>query len=277
MTRRENTEISFIVHGFMMRRLGLRMNELCIFAIIYSFTNGSGGFYFGTQGYLAEVCCSSLSTVKRALDGLLKKGYIERCEIDGRSGYRSTVFESDLGAIPTPPSIDETNRDAAAKRNSGAQSAANAQKAQSFASCEPSARSKKPTVHSACEKGLGEVISAYGYDEEFEDFEEFDEDDLYPTPLSKLPPPHVVEDRELNIVELLGRGAAPPKFEFYQFGRKGFVTMTAGQYRKLLKLVREEQLNAYILRLEQLMTDKGYRTFSPYKTLKKWITEDTAE
>lgn len=265
MTSLKNTDFSFIIYGFMTGRLGLRMNELCIFAMIYSFTCGRGGFYYGTQGYLADACGTSLSTVKRALDALIEKGYIERCEIDGRSGYRSCVFESDFRA-PTLEAISVANADTEPQKQ-------NEKTAQKATKQHLSTAAKEETTA----KSLG---AAKNFDEDYFDcgteYDDYDEE-LEALPIDALPPPHVVEDRELNITRLLGRGAAPPKFEFYQFGRNGFVTMTAGQYRQLLKLVREEQLHAYICRLEELMTEKGYRTFSPYKTLKKWITEDTAE
>ena len=51
--------------------------------------------------------------------------------------------------------------------------------------------------------------------------------------------------------------------------------MTEEQYKSLLKLVDSEVLFVYLRRLELLIRDKGYRTFSPYKTIKKWIKEDT--
>lgn len=67
-----------------------------------------------------------------------------------------------------------------------------------------------------------------------------------------------------------------PKYEFYTLGRHGFVSMTAGQYKKLTELVSSEVLTAYINKLELLIRDKDYRTYSPYKTIKKWIYEDAA-
>lgn len=67
-----------------------------------------------------------------------------------------------------------------------------------------------------------------------------------------------------------------PKYEFYTLGRHGFVSMTAGQYKKLLELVSSEVLTAYVTKLELLIRDKDYRTYSPYKTIKKWIYEDAA-
>ena len=46
--------------------------------------------------------------------------------------------------------------------------------------------------------------------------------------------------------------------------------------KKLLELVSSEVLTAYVTKLELLIRDKDYRTYSPYKTIKKWIYEDAA-
>ena len=64
------------------------------------------------------------------------------------------------------------------------------------------------------------------------------------------------------------------KYNYYSFSPNGAVMMTPQQYYSLLKLVDEEKLKGYCARLEQLIFKKQYRSFSHYKTIKKWIYED---
>ena len=83
-------------------------------------------------------------------------------------------------------------------------------------------------------------------------------------------------EEETDIREILGRKAKPPKYAFHSVSHNDLVHMTEEQYSKLLELVNSEVLTVYICRLEQMMKNNGYRTFNPYKTIKKWILEDTA-
>ena len=67
----------------------------------------------------------------------------------------------------------------------------------------------------------------------------------------------------------------PPKYEYHAVGRNDIVRMTPEQYKKLLTLVNSEVLFAYMRKLEILIRDQGYRTFSPYQTIKSWINKDS--
>ena len=68
----------------------------------------------------------------------------------------------------------------------------------------------------------------------------------------------------------------PPKYEYHTVGRNDIVRMTPEQYKKLLTLVDSEVLFAYMRKLEILIREQGYRTFSPYQTIKGWINKDGA-
>ena len=81
---------------------------------------------------------------------------------------------------------------------------------------------------------------------------------------------------EKNVTEWLTKRAPRPKYVFHSFGYEGIVGLTAEQYRRLLRLVDCERLHAYITKLQGLILEKGYRSYNHYKTLKKWILEDTA-
>lgn len=81
---------SFMIHSFMVDELELSGTRLLIYAIIYSFTVGREGLYYGTQDYLSEMGGMSLSSVKRVLSYLTEKGYIEKCTVGRKEGYRAT-------------------------------------------------------------------------------------------------------------------------------------------------------------------------------------------
>ena len=91
---KENTplKINYHIKSFMLEQLQLGGVELLVFAIIHSFTRGEGRLYYGSQDFLARAVGMSVSTVKRVLQRLIEKEYIEKCCISDRSGYRSTEY-----------------------------------------------------------------------------------------------------------------------------------------------------------------------------------------
>lgn len=90
----------------------------------------------------------------------------------------------------------------------------------------------------------------------------------------ELPPREVIEEKNLDVRELLSGSCARPKYEFHSVGREDMVFMTAQQYKELCTLIDEEHLAAYIRRLELLIKNGEFRTHSSYKTIKRWISED---
>jgi hypothetical protein len=196
-------KMSYTIHSFMSEGMGLGGGELLIYAIIYSFTKGEGGVFFGTQNYLARASGLSVSTVKRAISGLVNKGYIERKLVGKKEGYCSIE----------PTGLDRWELDAEGPPND--------------------AERKIPTA-----KELGE--------------------------------------ESIDLRDELAGKAGRPKYEFHCVGMAGLVCMTAEQYKRLLSLVGSETLSGYIRRLELLIEKQGYKTFNPYKTIKRWIFEDAA-
>ena len=83
------------------------------------------------------------------------------------------------------------------------------------------------------------------------------------------------DEEEIDIRERLASCVKNPKYVFHSVSRDKIVQMTDEQYKKLLELVESDVLTAYIRKLELLIKNEGYRTFSPYKTIKRWILEDT--
>ena len=83
-----------VIQSFMVTELGLKGNELIVYATIYGFTQDGSHWFYGTRGYLAEWCGATRDTVDRCLKSLIAKGYVERRDIEERGRtiveYRAT-------------------------------------------------------------------------------------------------------------------------------------------------------------------------------------------
>lgn len=90
---------SFIIHGWMGNKLGLKGTERIVYAIVYQFSQDKDTEFFGGHKYLAEAAGASVDTVKRALISLELQGLIEKKERinDGVSRNRYTVFLDEEG------------------------------------------------------------------------------------------------------------------------------------------------------------------------------------
>ena len=69
-----------VIQGWMIKELGLKGNELLIYAIIYGFSQAEGTKFSGSLQYLADWCNASKKTVQTALKNLIEKNYIEKEE-----------------------------------------------------------------------------------------------------------------------------------------------------------------------------------------------------
>ena len=74
-----------------MFELGLSARELIIFAIIYSYSKGGKGAFFGKVKYLASAINSSEKTAYRALRRLFDLNLIQRCEYQGRAALKFNI------------------------------------------------------------------------------------------------------------------------------------------------------------------------------------------
>ena len=85
-----------VIEGWMVKELGLKGNELLIYAIIYGFSQEEGHTFHGSHGYLAEWINSSRQTVMNALASLIEKDLITKTEtvINGVKflEYQSKIF-----------------------------------------------------------------------------------------------------------------------------------------------------------------------------------------
>ena len=68
------------IQGWMVSELGLKGNELLIYAIIYGFTQKENQWYTGSRKYLSEWTGATKQTVGNYLKSLADKGYIEKRE-----------------------------------------------------------------------------------------------------------------------------------------------------------------------------------------------------
>ena len=64
------------IQGFMRNLLGLRWNNLLIYAIIYGFSQTTHQAFTGSQAYLANWCGSTVQGVQKNLNFLVKNDYI---------------------------------------------------------------------------------------------------------------------------------------------------------------------------------------------------------
>ena len=66
----------FVVHGWMINRLGLKGNELQVYAIIYGFSQAEGTEFTGNLQYLADWTNATRRTALNSLQGLVEKGLL---------------------------------------------------------------------------------------------------------------------------------------------------------------------------------------------------------
>lgn len=70
----------YVVQGWMINELKLNGNELLVYAIIHSFSQG-GNYYTGTRQYIANfIGTKSLKTISNVLNSLITKELLEKKE-----------------------------------------------------------------------------------------------------------------------------------------------------------------------------------------------------
>ena len=117
----------FVVHGWMINKLGLKGNELQLYAIIYGFSQAEGQKFNGSLQYLSEwvglTRANTLARLKALVDkGLLIKEDIYtngvkfceyRCRFDG-GGVAETVtgcYRNDNGGVIETVTNNISNKD----------------------------------------------------------------------------------------------------------------------------------------------------------------------
>lgn len=68
--------------GWMINDLGLKGNELIVYALIYEFSRATGLGFFGSVEYMMAWTNTSKKTIYNVLDSLLEKGLIIKGEAE---------------------------------------------------------------------------------------------------------------------------------------------------------------------------------------------------
>ncbi len=103
MKRKRPEGFTYTIYPFM-QKLGLAVPELNLYAVIYCFTKGKGGGYYGAKDRLAESIGACERTVYKYLSKLKEKQLIEGYEDEyGRLSYRTVDFENEQDYIVAEP------------------------------------------------------------------------------------------------------------------------------------------------------------------------------
>lgn len=99
-----------VIQGWMITRLGLKGNELMIYAVIYGFTQNGESEFIGSMKYLADWTNSTIESVRKCINSLINKGYIVK-SLDG-SGVNA--YKAVLSAIypHADKNVDNSNNSA---------------------------------------------------------------------------------------------------------------------------------------------------------------------
>ena len=82
MPKELNSNNYVVIQGWMCNELGLKGNELLIFALIYGFSQDGDTRFYGSRSYMANTFNISLPTVDKAIDNLEEKNLIEVTLVD---------------------------------------------------------------------------------------------------------------------------------------------------------------------------------------------------
>ena len=92
----------YVVHGWMVNKLGLLGNELLVYSIIYGFSQDEDGWFSGSVNYIQQwMGGASKSTVLRTVNSLVEKGYIIK-EHPEKNGVGSNRYKVNVDAITNP-------------------------------------------------------------------------------------------------------------------------------------------------------------------------------
>ena len=70
---------NLVIPGWMVFELHLNYSELRIYALIYGFSQGGQGEFYGSLQYLADWCgLANASNVRRVLNSLINKGLMRK-------------------------------------------------------------------------------------------------------------------------------------------------------------------------------------------------------
>lgn len=77
-TKKDREQYSFIFHSWMTTELKLTGNELLVYMVIYGYTQGRQGVFFGRANFLSQILNISDDTVYKTLQKLVDRELIEK-------------------------------------------------------------------------------------------------------------------------------------------------------------------------------------------------------
>lgn len=278
------------IHRFMYG-LGLKPAAFLVYAVLYSFTIGERGLYYGSQKYLAESLNMTVRTYQNTIKELELKGLIERCESeDGKYKGLRCVSQVKLGNDNKPRVVvGEKQREFLAEltRKIEERKAEEQIKAEEERQRKEKERAEQlARVDEICERvrakiASGEIrkqsVGTSPSDTKKPDSDLAMGDIIFDEMLSSAAPQH-----EKNTLIMMKKYEQPgDRRRFLSFGKQGRVIMTEPQYKRLLSLLPTEELLPYLVKLENML-EENLKTgrkppHSHYHTLKKWIEEDLSE
>lgn len=103
-----------VIQGWMRNDLGLKGNDLMVYAIIYGFSQAEQQKFTGSLGYLAEWCGATKAGIIKNLKNLLERGLIEKTDryINGVKfvEYYATQFNGVLNSVEHPGKLSLPNK-----------------------------------------------------------------------------------------------------------------------------------------------------------------------
>lgn len=97
------------IQSFMVTDLGLKGNELLVYALIYGFSQDGKSRFTGSLNYLAYWCGSTKRNVIYVLKKLVEKGYIERYEFD-RNGILFAEYKAIIPSAEISPGVKKVHQ-----------------------------------------------------------------------------------------------------------------------------------------------------------------------
>lgn len=97
-----------VMHGWMRNKLGLKGNDLIVYAVLWGFSQDGESEFRGTVDYIAEFTGSVRRTVVRSLQSLEQIGYVKRVERNFKEGKTNGYIcipldQVGVGQNVTPP------------------------------------------------------------------------------------------------------------------------------------------------------------------------------
>lgn len=255
---KQYSDARFTVYGFM-HKMGLSAAERLVYAMLYSYTRGECGMYFGSQAVCARILDLSPRTVARAYKKLLHLGYAVKAE---RGGVRGICCVLDEGGMPIICEEDGKSKLPELTKEANTESC--------------SVGTKRDTAGAAISENSSAAVAKSAKEErgartEVTDTENGSES---PTPVLHNQPQRGEKKQHAPT----HNSKNEPRYKLRAYGKERFVHLTEPQYNSLRRLVEGDVLEGYFLRMEKMLWEGRHSNIpaphSHYRTLKKWIESD---